>query len=642
MRKDVFDELVVVKRSGQRVNFNTYKVAVAIKSAFDVFKTKYNEKNINGIYENVLNYIEENYISRKTINVEDIQDIIENELQKQKYFDVYKEFSEYRKKRAESRKVFKIKQQHKFAKAMEKINEANLLDVDTNYKPEEIISTYGHTVLNEFIKSYIIDNKYLRMHEEGNIYISNIEDASLGKVSHTNLILDQKLEECNHCDEILNYLVACQNEIDGEIHISSFAKILSNCTFNKFKITLIKNLTNYLELTGYKNYINIESIKNIINNNDNILSKENIKKIALNKQVENIIDFAYDNSLKEGKEEIKENLNYLLKGLNQTNYQYSFSISNENNRITNFIIATLLEIIKENNRFNNVCFIYKIKGNNDNYLEEIYELIKDNKNILIENIKNKDIEYFSNGIKIYENINDDPYSNGRMIISKTSINVARLGLLTKNNGNKEFFNKLSELMEIVKNELLLMFEIIGNKNKDNFNILFDNNILYDEKLESGGKIRKVLKNSNLLIGLVGIKECVEYIENDEDKQYELIKEILKFANKKCAEYSEETKLNFYIYEPSNEKPRKYFMALDKTIYGIKKGITDKSCYDLVSNNKIIKNDLSKLSIIEKLFIGGNLIEKEIKENITYKKFIYTIDEMLDNNIGLIKFVRNTG
>ena len=642
MRKDVFDELVVVKRSGQRVNFNTYKVAVAIKSAFDVFKTKYNEKNINTVYENVLKYIEQNYISRKTINVEDIQDIIENELQKQKYFDVYKEFSEYRKKRAESRKVFKIKQQHKFAKAMEKINEANLLDVDTNYKPEEIINSYGHTVLNEFIKSYIIDNKYLRMHDEGNIYIHSIENASLGRVSHTNLILNQKLEECHHCDEILNYLISCQNEIDGEIHISSFAKMLSNCTLTRFKDTLIKNLTNYLELTGYKNYINIESIKNIVNNSNEIKLSDLIKNIALNPQVEDIINFAYENSLKEIKESIKQDLSYLINGLNKTNHPYSFSLKNENNPITNFIIETILEIIKENNRFDYISFIYKIENSDDKYLESIYELIHDNKNILIENVKNKDLEYFSNGIKIYDNVNDEDYSNGRMIISKCSINIARLGLISKNSSLEEFFNKFAEMLEIVKNELLLMFELIGNKNKDNFNILFDNNILYDEKLESGGKIRKVIKNSNLLIGLVGIKECVEYLDEDENKQYELMQKILKFANKKCAEYSEETKLNFYIYEPYNDKPRKYFMALDKSIYGIKKGITDKYCYELVSNSKILKNDVSKLSNIEKLFIGGNLIEKEIKENITYKKFIYIIEEMLDNNIGLIKFVRNTG
>ena len=85
MKKDLFDELIVVKRSGQRVNFNNYKIAVAIKNAFDNILDIYTEKDINIIYESVLLYIENNYMDRKTINVEDIQDIIENILKDNGY-----------------------------------------------------------------------------------------------------------------------------------------------------------------------------------------------------------------------------------------------------------------------------------------------------------------------------------------------------------------------------------------------------------------------------------------------------------------------------------------------------------------------------------------------------------------------------
>ena len=147
MKKDVFDELVVVKRSGQRVNFNNYKVAVAIKNAFDSFDGKYDESNINSVYENVLKNIEVNYVTRKTINVEDIQDIIEQELKIQNYYEVFDEFSQYRQKRAESRQAFKVKQQHKFAKAMEKITDDNLIDPEMLKKPKEILLEYGKTVL---------------------------------------------------------------------------------------------------------------------------------------------------------------------------------------------------------------------------------------------------------------------------------------------------------------------------------------------------------------------------------------------------------------------------------------------------------------------------------------------------------------
>ena len=77
MEKELFDELVVVKRSGQRVNFNDTKIALAIKKGFESVYEEYDEKIVNKVKEKVLNEIKKNYADRKTIGVEDIQDIIE-------------------------------------------------------------------------------------------------------------------------------------------------------------------------------------------------------------------------------------------------------------------------------------------------------------------------------------------------------------------------------------------------------------------------------------------------------------------------------------------------------------------------------------------------------------------------------------
>ena len=44
MEKEFFNDIVVVKRSGQRVNFNPTKVAIAIKKGFDSVYEDYDEK----------------------------------------------------------------------------------------------------------------------------------------------------------------------------------------------------------------------------------------------------------------------------------------------------------------------------------------------------------------------------------------------------------------------------------------------------------------------------------------------------------------------------------------------------------------------------------------------------------------------
>ena len=118
---------IVVKRDGKKVQFDGAKIAIAIRKGFgdvvgdmDKTTTKYNETDVNKIYNKVLSRIEK--IEGEKIKIEKIQDLIEEELQKNGYKDVYEAFSSYREKRAQSRKIFfEEKRQHKFLKALENI-----------------------------------------------------------------------------------------------------------------------------------------------------------------------------------------------------------------------------------------------------------------------------------------------------------------------------------------------------------------------------------------------------------------------------------------------------------------------------------------------------------------------------------------
>ena len=80
MKDKIENYLTVVKRSGQRVAFNGTKIAIAIKSSFDDLYETYDENKVNFIYNDVMDYIACEYENRKTINVEDIQDLIEKYL----------------------------------------------------------------------------------------------------------------------------------------------------------------------------------------------------------------------------------------------------------------------------------------------------------------------------------------------------------------------------------------------------------------------------------------------------------------------------------------------------------------------------------------------------------------------------------
>ena len=113
MNDDKFSNIVVIKRSGKKVPFNGMKIAVAIKKGFDSVENEYNEDDANTVYNNVIARIASENLDK--IKIEQIQDYIEEELEKSGYDDVYKSFSTYREKRNQSRELFlDEKRKHKF------------------------------------------------------------------------------------------------------------------------------------------------------------------------------------------------------------------------------------------------------------------------------------------------------------------------------------------------------------------------------------------------------------------------------------------------------------------------------------------------------------------------------------------------
>ena len=78
----------LLKRDGNTEDFQAYKIEDAIKKAFKSVRTTYDE----GIFKNVINTLN----PKKIVAVEDIQDLIEIELYKARYFDVMRSFMLYR------------------------------------------------------------------------------------------------------------------------------------------------------------------------------------------------------------------------------------------------------------------------------------------------------------------------------------------------------------------------------------------------------------------------------------------------------------------------------------------------------------------------------------------------------------------
>ena len=624
------EDLVVVKRSGQRVEFNSLKIAVAIKNAFDSTPSNYSNNDINKVYEDTLSYIYNNYKDRKTINVEDIQDVIELILKRDSYIDIYDSFSGYRLRRSESRKSFAVKQQHKFVKAIEKIG-----CVDTsNYKVGENLEKFGSIISSEYTKSYILDNKYVRAFEEGKIYIHNFLYFHLGYFSNTSLDIRKLADKDEFLFDILNILERSKEEVKGEVSINGFDDILSKCYVDKFKKIFIKKLVDTLSLLGFIDLVNIKKIEDrIFKELSVVIILDNYRDLFVNDVLFNILKNIYDMSIMEVFDYMLLNIKKVLMLLNDSyreNSLYSISIGNNKTYEGNIIKNIILDLIDEMDYLENICIVYKVCELSD--IDKIVKLIYEGKNIKLnilnkENNNNYDVEYFSDGSRIYENIYSDSISIGRMNVANTSINMARLGFIHKSL-NKEFYNDLDNLIEFTKNELLIVYENMGNKIKNNYNYLFDGNIFDDEKLDYGQKIRKVIKNGTLNINLVGLYECALMI--DKDKTREIMLKIIKYINKKIILLSIDNKLNFTLSAIVNDASYE-LMDLDKAIYGVIKGINDNDFY----RNVMVDCSIEELNLYQKMFNGGCILEIRLKDKFSLEKIRESIIELVDNYVGLV-------
>lgn len=620
----------MVKRSGQRVEFNSLKIAVAIKNAFDSTPSNYSNNDINKVYDDTLSYIYNNYKDRKTINVEDIQDVIELTLKKDSYNDIYDSFSGYRLRRSESRKSFSVKQQHKFVKAIEKIG---CVDI-SNYKVGENLEKFGSIISSEYTKSYILDNKYVRAFEEGKIYIHNFLYFHLGYFSNTSLDIRKLADKDEFLVDILNILVRSKEEVKGEVSINGFDDILSKYYVDKFKKIFIKKLVDTLSLLGFIDLVNIKKIEDrIFKELSVVIILDNYRDLFVNDVLFNILENIYDMSIMEVFDYMLLNIKKILMLLNDSyreNNFYSISIGNNKTYEGNIIKNIILDLIDEMDYLENICIVYKVCELSD--IDKIVKLIYEGKNMKLnildkENNNNYDVEYFSDGTRIYENIYSDSISIGRMNVANTSINMARLGFIHKSL-NKEFYNGLDNLIEFTKNELLIVYENMGNKIKNNYNYLFDGNIFDDEKLDYGQKIRKVIKNGTLNINLVGLYECALMI--DKDKTREIMLKIIKYINKKIILLSIDNKLNFTLSAIVNDASYE-LMDLDKAIYGVIKGINDNDFY----RNVMVDCSIEELNLYQKMFNGGCILEIKLKDKFSLEKIRESIIELVDNYVGIV-------
>ncbi len=682
--------LIVIKRNGRRVNFDGSKIALAIKKGFDSVigiseenEKKYTNNDVNKIYLAVIKRIDKEYFELGKIKIEEIQDLIEEELQKKGYQDVYNSFSEYRIRRMRSRSIFfDQKQQHKFLKVIESLglksaNEDDNKRENANVNGDTAMGTmlqYGNTISKEFAKAYLLKNKFVLAHEEGDIHIHDLDFLAMGTTTCTQIDLSKLFKGgfstghgfLREPNDIMSYAALCaiaiqsnQNDQHGGQSIPAFDFYLAPGVLKTFKKQFKQMIYDLLDFTEYINFINIDKIINDINKLESIEFDINIFSNYFKETeiITRLFTQAYEKALLKTNRITYQAMEAFIHNLNtmhsRAGAQVPFSSINFGTDISpegrmvikNYLLSAEAGLGKNETAIFPIS-IFKVKeGINYNEGDPNYDMFKLACKVsakrLFPNFSFIDspfnLAYYKEGepatevaymgcrTRVLANVADPnkEVTPGRGNLSFTSINLPRIGIKYGIVSNEKvdfdgFYKELGEKMELVKNQLLDRFEIQCNKRVYNFPfVLGQRNWLDSERLKDTDRLRRTLKHGSLSIGFIGLAETLTALmgehHGESSKAQKLGLEIIGFMRDKIDEFAERYSLNFTLLATPAEGLAGRFTNIDRAIYGKIKGVTDKEYY----TNSFHIPVSYKISISNKIKLEGPYHALTNAGHITY-------------------------
>ena len=548
--EEVIDTIKVVKRNGKKVNFDTTKVALAIKKGFDSIideegETKYTEKDIQKVYQNVLKKINKDYKNEEKIKIEEIQDLIEASLTKCGYEDVFQSFSEYRERRAQSRQLFSDeKKMHKFLKSLEGLGLKSAVEEDAKRENANIdgnsamgtMLQYGSTVSKEFAKAYLMKKKFADAHDNGDIHIHDMDFLAMGTTTCMQIDLNKLFKggfstghgHLREPQSINSYsalaaiaIQSNQNDQHGGQSIPAFDFYMAPGVLKTFKKEFKQAIYELLDFTDFISFVNMDKVAMTVDKLNSIEVDSNVFEPFYkdSSEVRRIFDRAYETAMAKTDRATYQAMEAFVHNLNtmhsRAGAQVPFSSINfgtdtspEGRMVMkNYLLSVDAGLGKNETPIFPIS-IFKVKeGVNYNPGDPNYDLFKLSCKVsakrLFPNFSfmdspfnaqyykgdyNTEVCYMGCRTRVMGNVVDPnkAVTPGRGNLSFTSINLPRLGIkhgivTNDKTDEKGFFEELGELMDMVKDQLLERFEIQCNKRSYNFPFLLEQGVWIDSE-----------------------------------------------------------------------------------------------------------------------------------------------------------------
>ncbi len=562
----------IIKRDGRLADFDVDKIADAIFKAAQVLGGRDREMSVY-LAKQVELYLLE-VCHNQVPTVEQIQDAVEKILIENGHARTAKEYILYRAERTRVRnmnsKLMKIYEDLTFKEAKENEIKRENANIDGNTAMGTMLK-YGSEGAKEFYKSYVIDPKFSKAHEAGDIHIHDMDFYTLTmtccQIDLVKLLQGGFSTGHGHLREpndIESYAaLACiaiqsnQNDQHGGQSVPNFDYGMAPGVKKAYKRLYVTNLGKMLDfLEDVED--GVERMKALAgkiehehgvfpcmawDNNYEELELAELIKFIPEAEAKKMQDRSRKFADKEIRRKTYQAMEAFIHNLNTmhsragaqvpfSSINYGTDTSPEGRLVMESVMLATEAGLGNGETPIFPIQIFKVKeGVNYNPEDPNYDLFKlackvsakrlfpnfsfldapFNKQYYVAGRPETECAYMGCRTRVIGNVYDPTREIvfGRGNLSFTSINLPRLAIKAKGDVDL-FFELLDNMIDLAMGQLMERFKIQSQKKVRNFPFLMGQGIWLDsEKLGPDDTIEEVIKHGTLTVGFIGLAECLK-------------------------------------------------------------------------------------------------------------------------------------
>ena len=586
----------IIKRSGAEVVFDAEKIIIAVTKANDsvVPSARMTPIQIKRIAEDVESAAMN---MNRSLSVEEIQDMVEDEIMNLRAFDVARNYITYRYNRALVRKSNTTDDQ---ILSLLECNNEEVKQENSNKNPtvNSVQRDYmAGEVSKDITRRILLPKDIVEAHEQGLIHfhdadyfaqhMHNCDLVNLEDMLQNGTVISGTLIEkphsfstaCNIATQIIAQVASCQygGQSISLTHLAPFVDI-SRKKIRKYVIEEMQAIGEEFDEEKIDKITEMR-LRNEVKNGIQMIQYQVVTLMTTNGQAPFVTVFMYLNEAKNGRE--KQDLALIIE---ETLKQRIIGVKNEKGVWITPAFPKLIYVLEEDNVHEDSKYYYltelaarcTAKRMVPDYISE---------KIMLKNKIDKNGDghcYTCMGCRSfltpYVDEDGNPKYYGRFNQGVVTVNLVDIGLSAQGDMEK-FWQIFDERMELCHRALQCRHERLTGTVSDAAPILWQHGALL--RLEKGETIDKYLHGgySTLSLGYAGLWECVyalcgkKLTEPDGEK---LGLEIMKKLNEYTAKWKADENIDYSLYGTPLESTTYKFSKCLQQRFGIVKGVTDKN------------------------------------------------------------------